>query len=261
MRERRVSVHDEVALAKQEPVDRVGQVASYLQHSRFVRLVNNTRELDATTRQVDDEEYVEANQSRDRNGLDSEEVHGRDGAPVRPQEGAPRCALASLGRGIDRPLSPQRGARVTIAPPGFATRRHRTLASLSPYRVRSLARLRAFAEVLEQFDPGAGVAADAFVRVLARELVEGGAVAASRGGAGAVEAHTVVVTSLGADFGERDARGHVGVVARHVEIRRQHAAREPQRQTAGARAPLSKTFRAPASPSRRARCRTSLACS
>jgi hypothetical protein len=87
VREQRVSVHDEVALAKAKALDRVGQVASHLQHPRFVRLVNNTRELDATTRQVDDEESMKADQSRERNGLNGEEVHGRDGAPMRPQEG------------------------------------------------------------------------------------------------------------------------------------------------------------------------------
>jgi hypothetical protein len=61
-----VSIHDEVAHAKQEAVDRVGQVASNLQHPRFVRLVNNPGNLDATTDQVGHEQHVVADQPCER---------------------------------------------------------------------------------------------------------------------------------------------------------------------------------------------------
>jgi hypothetical protein len=37
-------------MLEQKAIHRVGQVASHLQHPRLVRLVNNTRELDATAR-------------------------------------------------------------------------------------------------------------------------------------------------------------------------------------------------------------------
>jgi hypothetical protein len=65
-----------------------------------VRLINDSRNLNTSTRQVDHEQDVVAYQPSERHDLDGEEVHRGDGAPMRTQEGAPRRALASLRRGI-----------------------------------------------------------------------------------------------------------------------------------------------------------------
>jgi hypothetical protein len=84
---------------EQKAIDRVSQVTTYLKHPGLMRFVYDAGDDHASGGEIDDEQHMKTNQARPRDRLDSEEVHRRDGTPVRTQEGAPRCALAAFGGG------------------------------------------------------------------------------------------------------------------------------------------------------------------
>jgi hypothetical protein len=63
VREQRVSVHDQVTMLDQKAIDRVGQVTPYLKLPGLMRFVYDAGNLHATTRQVDDEQHMKANQA------------------------------------------------------------------------------------------------------------------------------------------------------------------------------------------------------
>ncbi len=80
--EQRVAIVDEVALAPEEPIDVVGEVAGDLLHP----------------------ENEVADQATEREHLDGEEVRRRDRAQMGLQEGGPRHPTAAQGRGFETVL-------------------------------------------------------------------------------------------------------------------------------------------------------------
>src|SRR5262245_15133012 len=98
--EQRVAVMNQVALAAQEPVDAVGQVARDLLNPRVVRIADQTGDVHAARLEVDDEPDNVADETAERENLDGEEVGRGDHAEVRLEEGLPRHRSAALGRGL-----------------------------------------------------------------------------------------------------------------------------------------------------------------
>jgi hypothetical protein len=96
---------NELPLAAQEPVDGISQVPGYLLHPRVVRLVKDTRDLDAPTLEVDHEQHEVAHEPAQREDFDAEEIGGSDSAPMRTQERAPARVFATFGRGLDAVIS------------------------------------------------------------------------------------------------------------------------------------------------------------
>src|ERR1700674_4588696 len=84
------AIVDEVALAPEEPIDVVGEVAGDLLHPGAVGLADDACDLDAPRLDVDDEENEIADQATEREHLDGEEVRRRDRAQMGLQEGGPR---------------------------------------------------------------------------------------------------------------------------------------------------------------------------
>src|SRR6266542_2200355 len=99
--EQGVAIVDEVALAHEEPIDVVGEVAGDLLHPGAVRLADDARDLDAPRLDVDDEEDEVAGQASERQRLDGEEVRRRDRAEMGLQEGSPGYPTAARGRGFE----------------------------------------------------------------------------------------------------------------------------------------------------------------
>jgi hypothetical protein len=91
---------DQVALAAQEAIDAVGQIASDLPDPRVVRMADQTGNMHTAGLEVDDEPDDVADETAEREGLDGEEVGRRDHAEVRLEEGLPRHRLAAFGSGI-----------------------------------------------------------------------------------------------------------------------------------------------------------------
>ena len=76
--EQRVAVMDQVALAAQEAIDAVGQVASDLLDPRVVRMADQAGDVHAVGLEIDDEPDNIADEAAERQHLDSEEVGRRD---------------------------------------------------------------------------------------------------------------------------------------------------------------------------------------
>src|SRR6266542_4360724 len=103
--EQGVAIVDEVALAHEEPIDVVGEVAGDLLHPGAVRLADDACDLDASRLDVDDEENEVADQATEREHLDGEEVRRRDRAQMGLQEGGPWHPTAAQGRGFETVLA------------------------------------------------------------------------------------------------------------------------------------------------------------
>ena len=89
-RELAVQVDDQVALAAEEPTDRIRQVACDLRHEWTVRIGRDARDMNSPSRMVDDEEHVVRGEATGSPDFGGEEVRSHYYIGMRPQEGAPR---------------------------------------------------------------------------------------------------------------------------------------------------------------------------
>src|SRR5215468_11383357 len=80
---------NQVALASQEPIDAIGQVARDLLDPSVVRMADQTGDVHAAGLEVDDEPDDVADEAAEREDLDGEEVGRGDHAEVRPKERLP----------------------------------------------------------------------------------------------------------------------------------------------------------------------------
>src|SRR6185369_7617549 len=99
-----VAVVDQVALASQESVDPIGQVARELLDPCVVRMADQTGDVHAAGLEVDDKPDDVTDDTAEREYLDGEEVGRGDRAEARPEEGLPRHRPAALGRGFQAML-------------------------------------------------------------------------------------------------------------------------------------------------------------
>src|SRR5262249_19457083 len=106
--EQRVPIVEQEALADQEAIDRIGELATALHHPRAVGLGRDASDLDAPRRELDDEQHGVPLQARRGPRLYREEVCGRQYLPMRLQELLPGRPLLSLRSRLNSVL-PQDG--------------------------------------------------------------------------------------------------------------------------------------------------------
>jgi hypothetical protein len=87
---KRISVHDEVTVASEGPGHGIAEIASDLRHPGPIGVGSDAGNVNASRLEVDDEQHQVAHQASAREHLHAEKVRGRDGAPVRLEEGLPR---------------------------------------------------------------------------------------------------------------------------------------------------------------------------
>src|SRR5689334_9493703 len=92
---------DQVALASQDAIDAVGQVASDLLDPRVVRIADHAGDVDAAGLEVDDEPDEITNEPPEREDFDGEEVGRGNHAEVRLEKRLPRHRPAALGYGYE----------------------------------------------------------------------------------------------------------------------------------------------------------------
>ncbi len=104
----RVSIVEQVTLADQESIDRIGDLTTALDHPRAVGLGPYPRNLDAPRGQVEDEQDGVPFQARRGPHLHREEIRCGEDVPVGLQELLPRRPLLTLGSGLN-PVLPEDG--------------------------------------------------------------------------------------------------------------------------------------------------------
>jgi hypothetical protein len=98
----RVTIQDEVPRLLQEAVYAIGEVPSDLSHPSFAWLTGDPCDMYPSCCNIDNEEYVVANQPEAPQHLDREEVSAGDGSKVRLNEGVPACTTPAFWRGFRR---------------------------------------------------------------------------------------------------------------------------------------------------------------
>ena len=99
--EERVAVVNEMLGIAQEPIDRIGEVASNLLHPLAVWIDANACDLDLASLELNHEEDRVANGSEDSQNLDVEEVTCVETVPMRPHELIPSPLLLAFRSGND----------------------------------------------------------------------------------------------------------------------------------------------------------------
>jgi len=89
--ELRISVHDQISLAQQEPVERVREIPGNLFHPWFVWIHGATGEMNPTRRPFHDEQQIVGDQATNGPHFDRGEVDRGQDVPVGFDEGLPRC--------------------------------------------------------------------------------------------------------------------------------------------------------------------------
>jgi hypothetical protein len=108
-----IAIHDEVARVAQEAIDIVSKIASNLLHPSVVRVVGDASDVHAPGFQVNHEQDEIANESKRREHFNRKEIGRRDGVPVRLEKRWPRCAFASVRRGVNAMLGENSSDRVS----------------------------------------------------------------------------------------------------------------------------------------------------
>ena len=96
-----IAVVNQMARPAQTAIDRVGQIAGLLLHTRAARLRVDPGDGHAAGSQLDHEEDEVPPEPRQRQHLDGEQIAGRQALPVRLQERLPGHVPAPLGRRVD----------------------------------------------------------------------------------------------------------------------------------------------------------------
>jgi hypothetical protein len=100
-REQRVSIVDQIALAEEDSVHGVGDLAADLAHPQAVGGGGDTRDLHLARGQIEEEQHDKALQSPSRPHFDREEIRCRDPLPMSREELLPGRLSTPLGRGLE----------------------------------------------------------------------------------------------------------------------------------------------------------------
>src|SRR5690606_16194921 len=120
LRVQRVAIVNEVGGVAQEPILRVEQVSSHLQHPGPVRSDADARDVHGARLQLDDEEDHVTDASEDSQRLDSKEVASVERLPVAAHEVLPGTFAGTLRRrleaGLYQDVRYRRAADVNLQP-------------------------------------------------------------------------------------------------------------------------------------------------
>ncbi len=100
-----VAIQDQVALLEEESVESIGQIVSHLEHEVAVRIRCDAGDVDASSRELQEEQDVIGDEAPGPGHHDREEVGSSQRFPVCLQECAPRSPLAPLVGGLDSVLT------------------------------------------------------------------------------------------------------------------------------------------------------------
>lgn len=100
----RVSIQDQVALAAQEAVSDIRQVASHLHHPALIWMHRRSGNVYGTRGQVDEKQNVVCDQASPRADFHAEKVCRYQTLPMRLQESRPPSPLASFRSRIQAPV-------------------------------------------------------------------------------------------------------------------------------------------------------------
>ena len=96
-----VAIHEKIACAQYEPVDRVRQIPGYLLHPVLVRIHGATCEVNPTSRHFHHKKQVERDQSTFGPDFNRREVDCSQNVPVGSKEGFPSGLTLPLSHRLD----------------------------------------------------------------------------------------------------------------------------------------------------------------
>lgn len=95
----RIVVQDQIEFVAQEAVHIVDEVSADLHHPRASGVTGDAGNLDPARAQLDDEQHLVADETKEGEHFDGEEVGGGKGLPVGLEEGLPRRLPSRSGAG------------------------------------------------------------------------------------------------------------------------------------------------------------------